>query len=63
MRDVTLLSMTNKSVQNCRIVHHSNFIVHCRISLQCDNVKFKFEGGGGLEKSQYAKRKTIFKDK
>ena len=51
MRDVTLLSMKNKSVQNCRFVHHAKF--HCNLTTLNKLFKIEFErlGGGELEKS------------
>ena len=51
MRDVTLLSMKNKSVQNCRFVHHAKF--HCIMTTLNKLFKIEFErwGGGKLEKS------------
>ena len=47
MRDVTLLSMKNKSVQNCRFVHHAKF--HCNLTTLNKLFKIEFErlGGGG----------------
>ena len=47
MRDVTLLSMKNKSVQNCRFVHHAKF--HCIMTTLNKLFKIEFErlGGGG----------------
>ena len=48
MRDVTLLSMKNKSVQNCRFVHHAKF--HCIMTTLNKLFKTEFERGE-LEKS------------
>ena len=50
MRDVTLLSMKNKSVQNCRFVHHAKF--HCIMTTLNKLFKIEFERWGELEKSQ-----------
>ena len=53
MRDVTLLSMKNKSVQNCRFVHHAKF--RCIMTTLNKLFKIEFErrgGGGKLEKSR-----------
>ena len=44
--------MKNKSVQNCRIVHHAKF--HCIVTTLKKFFKIEFEGGGGLEKSLLA---------
>ena len=46
MRNVTLLSMKNKSVQNCRFVHHAKF--HCIMTTLNKLFKFRRKGGGGL---------------
>ena len=45
MRDVTLLSMKNKSVQNCRFVHHDKF--HCIMTKLNKLFKIEFERWGG----------------
>ena len=45
MRDVTLLSMKNKSVQNCRFVHHAKF--HCIVTTLNKLFKIEFERWGG----------------
>ena len=44
MRDVTLLSMKNKSVQNCGFVHHAKF--HCIMTTLNKLFKIEFERGG-----------------
>ena len=50
MRDVTLLSMKNKYVQNCRFVHHAKF--HCIMTTLNKLFKIEFERWGGkLEKN------------
>ena len=43
MRDVTLESMENKSVQNSRFVHHAKF--HCIVTTLNRFFKTEFEGG------------------
>ena len=43
MPDVTLLSMKNKSVQNCRFVHHAKF--HCIVKTLNRFFKIEFERG------------------
>ena len=48
MRDVTLLSMKNKSVQNCRFVHHAKF--HCIMTTLNELFKIEFERWGGERK-------------
>ena len=60
MRDVTLLSMKNKSVQNCRFVHHAKF--HCIMTTLNKLFKIEFErwGGGELEKSRKLYDKQFF---
>ena len=45
MRDVTLLSMKNKSVQNCRFVHHAKF--HFIMTTLNKLFKIEFERWGG----------------
>ena len=45
MRDVTLLSMKNKSVQNCRFVHHAKF--HYIMRTLNKFFKIEFERWGG----------------
>ena len=49
MRHVTLLSMKNKSVQNCRFVHHAKF--HCIMTTLNKLFKIEFERWGktGIE--------------
>ena len=44
MRDVTLLSMKNKSVHNCRFVQHAKF--HCIMTTLNKLFKFEFESEG-----------------
>ena len=44
MRDLTLLSMKNKSVQNCRFVHHAKF--HCIMTALNKLFKIEFERWG-----------------
>ena len=52
MRDVTLLSMKNKSVQNCRFVLHAKF--HCIMTTLNKLFKIEFERwGGGTGKEPY----------
>ena len=48
MRDVTLYSMKNKFVHNCRFIHHAKF--HCNITMLFKVFKIDFERGK-LEKS------------
>ena len=45
--------MMNKSVQNCRFVHHAKF--HCIMTTLNRLFKIEFERGGGLEKSRQSK--------
>ena len=40
--------MKNKSVQNCRFVHHAKF--HCIMTTLKELFKIKFERGGGTGK-------------
>ena len=58
MRDVTLLSMKNKSVQNCRFVQHAKF--HCIMTTLNKLFKIEFErwrgGGTGKETGGKGKR-------
>ena len=42
--------MKNKSVQNCRFVHHAKF--HCIMTTLNRLFKIELERGGGLEKSR-----------
>ena len=53
MRDVTLLSMKNKSVQNCRFFHHAKF--HCIMTTLNKLFKIEFErwGGGNGKEPKY----------
>ena len=44
MRDVTLESMKNKSVQNCRFVHQAKF--HCIMATLKKLFKIEFERWG-----------------
>ena len=54
MRDVTLLSMKNKSVQNRRFVHHAKYPYNMTMLNKFFKIEFeKFFGGGGLEKSHF----------
>ena len=51
MRDVTLLSMKNKSVQNCRFVHHAKF--HCIMTTLNKLFKLNLKGGGETGKEPF----------
>ena len=52
MRDVTLYSMKNKFVHNCRFVHHAKF--YCNLTMLYKLFKIDFERGGtGKEPNYY----------
>ena len=63
MRDVTLLSMKNKSVHSCRFVQHAKF--HCIMTTLKKLFKIEFGrwggggGGGNWKRAQFCYWQTV----